>query len=148
VFYRAPVTRATTGARPPGGVSGSLASPTLAVPAKPRGSAAYAPSVAPIAVFTRLEATPGRREELQAAFESLHEAVTLEPSTAVFAMHEATEEPDVVLFYELYDDDRALAIHRDSPAVRDVVAQLGGLLARPPEVTYARPARAKGLPFA
>jgi quinol monooxygenase YgiN len=109
---------------------------------------AYPPSVAPIAVFTRLEAAPGRRDELRAAFESLHDAVAAEPGTVVFAMHEATEEPDVVLFYEVYDDDRALAVHRDSAAVRDVVARLGGLLARPPEVTYARSARAKGLPFA
>ncbi len=103
--------------------------------------------MAPIVVFTRLEAAPGRRDELLAAFEPLHEAVGAEPGTVAFAMHEASDEPDVVLFYEVYDDRDALAVHRDSAAVRAVVSRLGDLLARPPEVTYASPLRVKGLPF-
>ena len=98
-----------------------------------------------IVIFTRLAAAPGRRAELIAAFAPLHDAVGGEPGTAVFAMHAAADEPDVLLGYEVYDDEAALARHRDSDAVRHLVARLDGLLARPPEITYAVPVRATGL---
>jgi quinol monooxygenase YgiN len=104
--------------------------------------------VAPVVIFTRLQARPGRRADLLAAFDELHDAVDAEDGTLVFAMHEAAGEPDVVLFYEVYADDRALATHRESAAVRAVVPRLDGLLAGAPLITYAVPARAKGIPFA
>jgi len=99
-----------------------------------------------IVIFSRLEAVPGRRDDLVAAFAALHDAVAEEPGTAVFAMHAAADEPDVLLFYEVYDDDAALARHRAGPAVRDVLPRLEGLLARPPEVSYAAPVRVRGVP--
>jgi quinol monooxygenase YgiN len=104
--------------------------------------------VAGVVIFTRLRAATGRRDELVAAFGPLHEAVASEPGTTVFAMHAAADDPDTLLFYEAYEDDAALERHRGGAAVRAVVARLEGLLAAPPEVTYARPLRAKGLPGA
>lgn len=99
-----------------------------------------------IVIFTRLRANPGRRDELLTAFDDLHDAVAQEPGTLVFAMHASDAAPDEVLFYEVYADDDALAVHRASHAVRDVVPHLEGLLAGPPEITYATPRRSKGLP--
>ena len=104
-------------------------------------------SAVPIVIFSRLEAPPGRRDELLAAFGALHDAVAAEAETVVFAMHAARDDPDVVLFYEVYADDDALAAHRDGDALRSVVPQLGALLARAPDITYATPVRVKGLPF-
>lgn len=102
--------------------------------------------MAPVVIFTRLRARPGRRDEVLAAFDALHDAVSAEPGTAVFAMHVASDEPDVVLFYEVYADDDALAAHRESEAVRRVVPQLQSLLDGAPEITYATFVRSKGLP--
>jgi quinol monooxygenase YgiN len=93
-----------------------------------------------IAIFTRLTARPGRREDLPGAFAPLLEAVADEPGTETFTMHAARDDADVVLFYELYRDEAALAAHRESDAVRAVVPQLSDLLVAPPEVTYARTA--------
>ena len=98
-----------------------------------------------IVIFSRLEAVAGRRDDLVAAFAALHDAVVDEPGTAVFAMHTAAEEPDVFFLYEVYDDEAALARHRAGTAVRDVLPRLEGLLARPPEVTYAAPVRVRGV---
>lgn len=90
-----------------------------------------------IVIFTRLTARPGCRNDLLAAFAPLLDAVAHEPGTEVFAMHTARDEADVVLFYEVYRDDAALAAHRESSAVRAVVPRLGDLLVGPPEITYA-----------
>ena len=91
----------------------------------------------PIVIFTRLTALPGRRDDLLAAFAALLEAVKSEPGTEMFVMHTARDDDDVVLFYEVYRDEASLAAHRDSDAVRAVVPRLDGLLAAPPEITYA-----------
>jgi quinol monooxygenase YgiN len=99
--------------------------------------------VAPIVIVTRLTAVPGRREELLAAFEPLHAAVADEPGTEVFTMHIARDDPEVVMFHEVYRDEAALAAHRNSAAVRDLVDRLGDLLAGPPEITYLEPVREK-----
>jgi quinol monooxygenase YgiN len=103
--------------------------------------------VAPIVIFSRLRARPGRRDDLVAAFGALHDAVAAETGTSVFAMHVATDDPDVVLFYEAYADDAALERHQQGDALREVVPQLSELLAQAPEITYASPVRAKGLPL-
>ena len=99
--------------------------------------------MASIVIFTRLTAIPGRRAELLAAFAPLVDAVAGEPGTEVFVMHTARDDADVVLFYEAYRDEAALATHRESEAVQAVVPRLGDLLAGPPEITYARPADAR-----
>jgi quinol monooxygenase YgiN len=92
-----------------------------------------------IAIFTRLTARAGRREDLLTAFAPLLEAVAGEPGTEVFTMHAARDDADVVLFYERYRDEAALAVHRESDAVRAVVPRLADLLVAPPEITYASP---------
>lgn len=94
-------------------------------------------SEAPIVIFTRLVARPGRRSELLDAFAPLLAAVEDEPGTDVFAVHTARDDPDALLCYEVFRDDAALAAHRESEAVRTMVAELGDVLAAPPEVTYA-----------
>ena len=96
-----------------------------------------------IVIVTRLRAQPGRRDELLGAFDGLHDAVGGEPGTTVFTMHVARDDPDVVMFHEVYRDADALAAHRESPAVRALVGSLGELLAGPPEVTYLEPVRSK-----
>ena len=96
-----------------------------------------------IVIFSRLQAQPGRGAELAAAFDDLNDAVANEPGTITFTMHAARDDPDTLLFYEVYADDAALAAHREGNAVRAVVPRLDGLLAAPPEITYASVIRAK-----
>jgi quinol monooxygenase YgiN len=93
--------------------------------------------VARVVIFARLTANPGMRDDVFAAFAPLLETVRHEPGTLTFAMHAARDDPDVVLFYEVYADDGALAAHQGSDALQAVVPTLGPLLARPPEISYA-----------
>jgi len=99
-------------------------------------------------IFTRLRAAPGQVDALRAAFEPLHRAATREPGTVAFAVHVAADDPNLLLCYEVYADDAALARHRASDAVSTAVTNFGELLAHAPEVQYARLLLGKGVPNA
>jgi quinol monooxygenase YgiN len=93
-----------------------------------------------------MRAHPGRRAELLELLRELVDAAaTAEPGTLVYVMHEALDDPDVVVSYELFADDAALDAHRESPAVASVMPRLNELVA---EGSFRRlhPALATGLP--
>jgi quinol monooxygenase YgiN len=90
-----------------------------------------------IVIFTRLTASPGQRAALRDALDQLAVSTRAEPGNEVFVVHEARDEPDVMLGYEVFRDDDALAAHRATDAVAQARAQLDDLLAEPPVITYA-----------
>ena len=93
-----------------------------------------------------MRAHPGRRPELLELLRELVDAAAAEePGTLVYAMHEAADDPDTVVSYELFADDAAIEAHKASPAVAAVMPRLGALVA---EGSFRRlePALATGLP--
>ena len=76
------------------------------------------PDSVAVVIFTRLTAKPGRRDELLEVLDDLAEATRAEPGNEVFIVHAARDEPDVVLGYEVFADDEAVAEHRATDAVR------------------------------
>jgi quinol monooxygenase YgiN len=91
-----------------------------------------------VVIFTRLTAATGRGAELLAVLEELATATRAEPGNEVFVVHAARDDPDVVLGYEVFVDDDALAAHRATDAVRVAQARLTDVLAEPPVIEYAR----------
>ena len=93
-----------------------------------------------------MRAHPGRRGELLELLRELVDAAaTEEPGTLVYVMHEAADDPDTVVSYELFADEAALEAHKASPVVTAVMPRLGPLVA---EGSFRRltPALATGLP--
>jgi len=93
-----------------------------------------------------MRAHPGRRAELLEVLRDLVDAAAAaEPGTLVYVMHEAADDPDVVVSYELFADEAALAAHRDSAVVAAVMPRLNALVA---ERSFRRldPTLATGLP--
>jgi len=93
-----------------------------------------------------MRAHPGRRAELLEVLRDLVDAAAAaEPGTLVYVMHEAADDPDVVVSYELFADEAALAAHRDSAVVAAVIPRLNALVA---ERSFRRldPTLATGLP--
>ena len=93
-----------------------------------------------------MRAHPGRRAELLDLLRELVDAAAAdEPGTLVYVMHEASDDPDVVVSYELFADEAALEVHKASPAVGAVMPRLGAVVA---EGSFRRlhPALATGLP--
>jgi autoinducer 2-degrading protein len=93
-----------------------------------------------------MRAHRGRRAELLELLRELVDAAaTDEPGTLVYVMHEADEDPDVVVSYELFADEDALDAHKASPVVAAAMPRLGALVA---EGSFRRlvPVLATGLP--
>ena len=93
-----------------------------------------------------MRAQPGRRAELLELLRELVDAAdAAEPGTLVYVMHEAADDPDTVVSYELFADEAALEAHKASPVVAAVMPRLGPLVA---EGSFRRltPALATGLP--
>ncbi len=99
-----------------------------------------------VAVHVKLQAQPGKGQELLDAFESMFQGqVESEAGTLVYVLHQAKDDPDTVLFYELYADDDALNEHSSSDAMKALFPKLAGLLAGRPEMVLSRPVQAKGV---
>ena len=62
-------------------------------------------------------------------------------------IHQEREDPDAVVFYEVYADDAALAAHSSGEVLKAVFPKLAGLVVAPPVTTILEPKHAKGLPL-
>ena len=98
-----------------------------------------------VAIFVKLKAQPGRREEVADILGSMFTAVEDEPGTEVYSMHAAVADPDELWFFELYRDADAATDHAQSEAMKAVGSRLAELLAAPPEITMTSPIRASGI---
>jgi quinol monooxygenase YgiN len=87
-----------------------------------------------IAYVVRLSVADGKRDEALATLGKLVAATEGEPGTVQYLMHTEVENPDVVWFYELYEDQAAFEAHSGSAAMAEVVGSLGGLLDGPAEM--------------
>ena len=97
-----------------------------------------------ICFISRMTARPGRRDELLAELRLLVEAATAdEPGTELFEINVLDDDPDVVISYEVFADDEALAAHASAPATSAFVERIGDLLAKPPEPLRGRPVMGK-----
>ncbi len=93
--------------------------------------------MAHVVIFTRLTARAGLRDTLLEQLERFGEIVRAEPGNEAFEVYAARDLPDVVVGYEVFRDDEALAAHRASDATVAMTERLPALLAAPPEITYA-----------
>lgn len=100
-----------------------------------------------IAVLAKLTSQPGKRGQLVEALGELVKAVQDEPGTIAYALHTQIDDENAVWFYELYENQDALAAHSGSDAMRAVGPKLAGLLAGRPEITRVEPTGGKGLPI-
>lgn len=99
-----------------------------------------------IALHVKLTAAEGKGDELVAAFSQLYPGpLDAEPGTEMHVIHQATDNPDVIFFYELYTDEAAYQAHSAGEALMSVVPKLGGLIGGPPEMVMGTPRNAKGI---
>lgn len=97
-----------------------------------------------VTVIARLEATPGRRDDLLAAFEVFMPAVHAEPGTEIYSLHLDEADENTLWVVEVYADRDALNAHSSSASFAEFLGSLGGLVAGAPDMYTAVPAAAKG----
>jgi len=96
--------------------------------------------------MSTMRALPGRRDELLAILRRLVATADAdEPGTLLYAFHTVDDDPDVVVSYELFTDQDAVAVHRDSPTVARAIPELRAVT-MPGSVQRLVPAIGKGLP--
>lgn len=100
-----------------------------------------------VAVHVKLTATPGKGDELVAAFAGIYQegGLDTEPGTVLHVIHQAKDDPDTVVFYEVYENQGALDAHGQGPVLKSVYPKLAGLVAGAPEMTFLTPRNAHGL---
>ena len=82
-------------------------------------------------IVVKTELKPGTRKAfLDAMIPNAEASVRDEPGCLVFDVLEAREEPDTFYLYEVYSDQNALALHKETPhyaasraVVTDLIAQ-------------------------
>lgn len=97
------------------------------------------------AVFAKITAKPGQRDELRAALAEMFPTVAGEEGTELYVLHDDLGDDNAVWMYELYADDEALATHSSSDAMAAMFVALGDVVAEPPLLVLARPVEAKGV---
>jgi quinol monooxygenase YgiN len=98
-----------------------------------------------VAVFARIAAQPGKRDEMVKAMEALIENAKTEAGTLTYILHVDDKEPDAVFFYELYSDEDALTAHGTSDRFKEIGKSLRDLAGGRPELQILKPLIGKGL---
>jgi len=96
-----------------------------------------------IVIFAKLTAKPGKRDELARGLDAIRKDTESEPGTLVFTVHTARDDGDVVLCYEVYRDEEAMAEHREGTALLALMDVIGDLIEGAPELYYVTPVGAK-----
>jgi quinol monooxygenase YgiN len=75
-----------------------------------------------IALIAKYFVKPGRADEVIAALERMAPLVKAhEPGCRMYQVSRATEQPDLLLLYELYADAAALEAHRTTPHFKEII---------------------------
>lgn len=98
-----------------------------------------------VAVYARIPAQPGRRDELVAALQAAIDNANAEDDTLLYLLHTSDQDPDAVLMYELYTDQAALTAHGTSDAFKAIGMALRDVAGGRPELTVLTPVMGKGL---
>ena len=98
-----------------------------------------------VSIIAKIPAAPGKRDELIEALQQGLATAESEPGTLRYIMHADVKDPDVVWFYELYEDQAAATAHGTSDGMKAMGAALAPLLAGRPELTFLTPLGGKGL---
>ena len=102
--------------------------------------------MAKVAIFVKLIAHPGKRDEVATALEQMFDQVEQEEGTEQYVLHEDLGDENALWFYEMYSDGDALDSHGSSDALKETFGGLRALLADT-EIIMAAPTRGKGVAF-
>jgi quinol monooxygenase YgiN len=95
-----------------------------------------------VTVIATLRAAKGKADALRALLAEQAAAVrAAEPDCAMYRVHQAADDPELFVFYEIYADQAAFDAHRTAPHVAAFRArrQAEGLVAGPVDMQVVRP---------
>ncbi len=96
------------------------------------------------AMFVKLTAADGKREQLLEVLSSMLPAVEGEDGTLLYLLHTDDTDSNVVWMYERYTDADALVTHSSSEAMATLIGSLGELVGDSPMMVQVTPTGGKG----
>ncbi len=89
-----------------------------------------------ITIVAKLQANPGKEDELKAVLTEMVDNVKANEAGAVtsYSLHVSDTDPTLFMFYEQYSSAEALGAHGKTDHMRAMGAKLGGLLAGRPVI--------------
>lgn len=90
-----------------------------------------------VRVLAFFRAKPGKGSELEQILQALVAPTRSEPGNIAYILHRSTENPDELVFDEIFSSMEAFKDHAQKPYIKGLGQKIGHLLATPPEVkTY------------
>ncbi len=73
-----------------------------------------------VRLIVSMEAAPGKRDELIAAFAALCPSVQAEPGCQQYELYQSREHPDRLALLERWEDDASLQVHQERMRERNL----------------------------
>jgi quinol monooxygenase YgiN len=80
--------------------------------------------VAHVGVIIRVQAKPGKRDELVQLFRKLVSGVANEEGCVTYVVHTDNNDADSIWLYEVYSDTDAIAAHTAADWTREIAVQM------------------------
>ena len=88
-----------------------------------------------LTVIAKIKAKPDQGATFEAAAKKMLAHVKAnEPGTLSYILHRSTADATTYLFYEVYEDQAAFAMHGGSPAMQEFFGALKGVVDGRPEI--------------
>lgn len=100
--------------------------------------------MARIAVWAKIPAAPGKRDDLAKALETALETAKGESGTVYYILHADATDENALFMYEMYEDQSALDLHMGSEAFKALGPAIRPFLGGAPELSFLSPLGGKG----
>lgn len=102
-------------------------------------------AMARVAVWAKIPAAPGKRDDLAKALETALETAKGEKGTIYYILHADAQDADSLYMYELYESQDALNEHMGSEAFKALGPAIRPFLGGAPDLKFVAPLGGKGV---
>jgi quinol monooxygenase YgiN len=87
-------------------------------------------------ITAKVHVAPGKAEEFIAAYKWMQPLVLKDPGAILYSLHRSAENPDDFVFYEQYEDEKAVAHHLSTEHFKKFAATIEPLFGAPGEIGH------------
>lgn len=100
--------------------------------------------MAKVAVWAKIPAAPGKRDDLAKALDAALTTAKGEKGTIYYILHSDPNDENALYMYEMYESQEALNEHMGSEAFKALGPAIGPFLGGRPELNFVTPLGGKG----
>ena len=100
--------------------------------------------MAKVAVWAKIPAAPGKRDDLAKALGAALETAKAEKGTIYYILHSDPSDENALFMYEMYESQEALNEHMGSEAFKALGPSIAPFLGGRPELSFVSPLGGKG----